>query len=395
MKNNQNKHNKLRFLNIIFGIPAFFISMFLPKHKTRIIFNSHFNTKFDYNSKYLFLYMMKCGYDVYFVINDDILREKLIKKYGDKFIETKTLKGKIFALKSKLWFISAFEMPVGGVFLKYFITIVHLTHGSLVKNVGLLEKDISFFKKIYYKCFVRTNISYSIATSEFFVDSTSKYIGIDKKNVLITGFPRNDALFLDNKKKFSTIDGKKYNILYAPTWRKDTETKLFPFENLDFDELNNFLELNDIVLHIRLHPVFEDILDKKILSKNIKLFSSKICDEIMDALVNFDALITDYSSIMYDFLLLDRPIIFLPYDYEEYKEKVGFAVEYSKIAAGQKPKTLDEFKYSLIDIKDIDTFSGSRKNISMICNKFHDGNCKRLIDVLIDKKIEPLYPFSS
>ena len=66
MKTNQNKHNKLRFLNIIFGIPAFFISIFLPKHKTRIIFNSHFNTKFDYNSKYLFLYMMKCGYDVYF-----------------------------------------------------------------------------------------------------------------------------------------------------------------------------------------------------------------------------------------------------------------------------------------------------------------------------------------
>ncbi|MBP3207691.1 MAG: CDP-glycerol glycerophosphotransferase family protein, partial [Campylobacter sp.] len=153
MATNQNKHNKLRFLNILLGIPAVLLSFFLPSKKGRIIINSHFNTKFDYNSKYLFLYMLKQSYDVWFVINDDEFRAELIKIYGNHFIETNSFKGKIFALRSKIWFVSAFEMPVGGAFFKYFRKVIHLTHGSLLKNVGLLEKDISFVKKIYYKFF--------------------------------------------------------------------------------------------------------------------------------------------------------------------------------------------------------------------------------------------------
>lgn len=386
MQTNQNKHNKLRFLNILLGIPAVLFSLFLPAKKGRIIFNSHFNTKFDFNSKFLFLYMLKNGYDVYFVINDEKFRNELSKKYGEHFCETLSFKGKIFALRSRLWFVSAFEMPVGGIFLKYFRNIIHLTHGSLIKNVGLLEKDISLIKKIYYKFCVRTNISYSIATSKFFVPSTAGYIGISQDRVLITGFPRNDALFMDYEKP-EILKDNSFKILYAPTWRKDSEVKIFGFDNVDFASLNEFLKEQNIKIFIRLHPIFEENFDTSILSENIVLFSSKICDEIMDALGFFDALISDYSSIIYDFLLLDKPMIFLPYDYEDYAKNIGFAVDYDKISVGFKPQNLSEFKTALLDAKTSDKFAQKRREISKICNKFQNSNSKRVVETLKNLKI--------
>ena len=387
MGNNQNKNNASRFYTIFSGIPAVFCSWFLPPKKGRIIINSHFNIHFDFNSKYLFLYMLQNGYDIYFVINDEKYRNRLTGEYGRHFIETNTFRGKIFALRAKVWFVSAFEMPVGGIFLRWTRTIIHLTHGSLVKNVGTLEKDVSFIKRLYYSLFVKTNLSYSIATSDFFVPSTAAYTGLPIKNVLVTGFPRNDALFALKAQKPSVLENCGFSILYAPTWRKAEQTKLFPFSDLNYSALNDFLEKNNITIFIRLHPNDEKSVPNEMIQSRIKLFSSTDYEEIMDYLIFFDSLITDYSSIIYDFLLLDRPMTFLPYDYENYEKKVGFAVDYNRITAGAKPTTLAEFENALIDMKTIDSYKDKRHQICALCNHFKFDNSKRLVNLLIEKNI--------
>ena len=390
MINNQNKHNKQRLYIALSGIPAIFCSFFLPPKKGRIILNSHFNTKFDFNSKFLFLYLLDKGYDVWFVINDDTYRNKLINEYGNHFIETESFLGKIFALRSRVWFISAFELPVGGIFLKLNRRIIHLTHGSLIKNVGLLEKDISFLKRMYYFFFVRTNISYSIATSDFFVPSTAGYIGINQKKILITGFPRNDALWNSNLTCPKLLSNCGFTVLYAPTWRKNSNVRLFPFDDLNFNELNEFLESENITIFIRLHPNDEENFDQRILGNRIKSFFSNEYNEIMDFLKYFDSLITDYSSIAYDFLLLNRPMIFLPYDYDEYCSQIGFAVNYKTIAAGFIPRNFVEFKQALLDIKNKDSFKERRTKIMDLCNKYRENNCERLINTLKQKHIKGL-----
>lgn len=382
MVDNQNKYNKKRWENIIYSIPALICSLFLPKKDGRIIINSHFNENFDFNSKYLFLYMLKHNYDVWYVINNDDYRVELENEYGKHFIETKSFFGKIFALRSKLWFVSAFELPVGGIFLKLSRKIIHLTHGSLIKNVGILEKNVSLIKRIYYKLFVSTNLSYSIATSQFFVPSTSLYTGLSENKILITGFPRNDALQLADSFRPQVLRNCGFSILYAPTWRKYADVVLFPFDDVDFKKLNEFLKENNITIFIRLHPYNENSIDERMLGSNIKVFSTAICNEIMDAMGYFDALITDYSSIYYDFLLLDRPTMFLPYDYSEYEKNVGFAVDYNKITLGYKPHTIAEFKENLYDMKIRDSFKGERMRISELCNKYKTNNCERLINKL-------------
>lgn len=390
MIDNQNKYNKERLFILLGGIPAVFVSFFLPKKKGRIILNSHFNESFDFNSKYLFLYMKANGYDVYFVINDDEYRKKLIDQYGDRFIETKTFRGKLFALRSKLWFISAFELPVGGIFLKATRTIVHLTHGSLIKNVGLLEKDVSFVKRVYYNLFVKTNISYSVATSDFFVKSTSAYTGVPEKNVLVSGFPRNDALFLTLPCDVDSLKNDSFKVLYAPTWRKDSNVRLFPFEDFDSADFEDFLLKNNITVYVRLHPYNEVSIDMDLLTSHVRLFSTDECKEIMDVLSQFECLITDYSSILYDFMLLDRPFILFPYDFEEYREKIGFAIDYETITPGHKPCSFTELKDALLDAKNKDFYRKKRQQVCSLCNKYREGSSRRLLDMLKARNVQGL-----
>ncbi len=388
MVDNQNKYNKQRLSILLDGIPAVLLSLFIPKKKGRIILNSHFNESFDFNSKFLFLYMIEKGYDAWYVINNDDNRNELIKKYGNHFIETKTFKGKLFALRSRLWFVSAFELPVGGIFLKLGRKIIHLTHGSLIKNVGLLEKDISFVKRLYYLFFIRTNLSYSIATSDFFVPSTAGYTGLPVEKILVTGFPRNDALFSTSYEKTDSLKNSDFKILYAPTWRKESDVNLFPFLDVNFNDLEDFLATNGITIYIRLHPYNEITVNKSMLKPHIKLFPTSECKEIMDALSCFDGLITDYSSILYDFMLLNRPLMFFAYDYEKYKEKTGFAVDYETITPGYKPKNYQELKKDLLDMKSYDSLKNKRENVCLLCNKYKDGNSERLIYTLKEMGIK-------
>lgn len=347
---NINKYNLLRFKLILDGIPYSFISLFSKRDKKRIIFTSFHNMKFDSNSKYIFLYFIKnCPeYDCKFVINNPELLKKLTLEIGDFFIDTNTKDGKKYAIKAATWFVSALEMPVSGFFMRFRRTVIHLGHGVPLKCVGLMENDISIIKKIYY-AIIRTNISFSLATSESLVPIIKKFTGLSKKRIMIAGEPRNDQIYA---KKINIDDLIGTKVLYAPTWRHYSSTLLFPFEDFDINNFEDFLVNNNIYIYLRVHPNFEEAIPENLLNcKNIIIFSGKQYPEIMDYINNFDGLITDYSSIYFGYLLLNRPIVFLPYDYELYKEKNGMALDYNVYAPGDKVYTYEDFKKSLLDIK--------------------------------------------
>lgn len=345
-----------------------------------IVFSAFANKTFDSNSKYLFLYFLKNHpeYKSFFVINNDILRKELEDKYGKHFIETVSMQGKIFALKACVWVISWFDLPVGGFLMKFRRTVFHLGHGTPLKNIGLLEKNISFIKKMYY-ALIRMNVSYSLASSSLMSDVISRFIGISKKYIIIGGQPRNDSL-MEKKETDCLTDSDTIKILYAPTWRQNSDVRLFPFEDFSTDGLGQFLIDNNIELFIRFHPEFEEIIPEKILAvRNVSLFSAKKYPEIMDYINQFDQIITDYSSIYFDYLLLDRPMIFIPYDYNEYNEKIGFTVPYDEYTPGPKPKTFDGFKKAVLNgAKDSSYYAEERKKINDLCNPVRNNSCEYL-----------------
>ena len=222
-----------------------------------------------------------------------------------------------------------------------------------------------------------------MASTDFIGEIISKCLNFSKKHILVSGQPRTDAIF-NEPVPFPELNTTEFNILYAPTWRQYSPLKLFPFEDFNSEKLENFLTENNIHLWIRFHPAYEESIPKDILNiKNISLFSAKKYTEVMDYINCFDSLITDYSSIYLDYMLLEKPIMFLPYDLEEYEKMIGFTMDYMENTPGPKPSTQQDFIKYLYDFKNNseEYVNEVRKlNLKLNCNS--KTNCKDLADFI-------------
>ena len=148
-----------------------------------------------------------------------------------------------------------------------------------------------------------------------------------KDNVIIkeTGYPRNDSLFKYSKndikriKKKLNISSKKKVILYAPTWRDNQHTSGIGYTyklGIDLDVLKKYLS-KDYVILFRTHY----FVNNKIDLEKYKDFIVDVSEyeDINDLYIISDYLITDYSSVMFDYANLEKPIIYYMYDYDEYR----------------------------------------------------------------------------
>ena len=384
---NQHRYTSSRLSHILKSIPYSIISPFSKRDKKLIVFCAMHCETFDSNSKFLFLHFLKNEPDftVKFVINNDEKRQALIEEYGDHFIDTRTKEGKKIALRAKTWVVSWLDLPLGGLFLNCRRFVLHLGHGTPLKGLGMTEKDGKFIKKLYYKL-NNTNITNSLASSEFISDIIARCMGFSKKRTIVSGQPRIDALFFEPA-SLPEITKDSFNILYAPTWRQHSEVKLFPFADFDKTKLENFLLENNIKIFVRFHPAYEEQLPKDILSlKNIFLFSATKYNEIMDYINCFDSLITDYSSIYLDYMVLERPIIFLPYDLQEYEGSVGFTMDYNENTPGPKPNTMEAFISELYNIKNTPaTYIANIKELNKKLNNPNKNSCEYLANIIKDK----------
>lgn len=169
--------------------------------------------------------------------------------------------------------------------------------------------------------------------------------------------------------KTLNIDNNKKNILYAPTFRDfdfDKEIIDVPIESLS--------KLKDYNIIVRLHPLVRNKVNKE-LFKHPNIINGCNYPDVNDILIITDILITDYSSIFYEYMPVNSPIIFYPYDYDKYVElRGGFYVDYKNELPG--PICYNE-KELLDTIKDIDNiYSGyldKRKKYNKKYNSLSNG----------------------
>lgn len=346
---NKHKYSFLKLLNFLSG---FFLSLlyafFFLKRKKRIIFNSTNNKHFTFNSMSLFIdkktHFEAEGFEVFFIVNDTNKRRLLNLQYPNSFISNKGIRNKLFILKSAIWVISTLDLPVAGGFLTRNRFVYHLGHGTPIKNIGLMEAQCSYIKKLYYNINA-TNISLYLSPSQFFIGYIGKAFGVKQDKVIVAPQPRIDSIYqTTNKLSHIRHDINTKLVLYCPTWRPFSELQLFPFDGFDINDFNDFLKINNVKILLRLHPLFEG--DLSVYAKsNIIIFDSTLCFEISEVLADIDALMTDYSSIYCDYYLLNRPVAFIPYDLVEYSQKIGFSFNYNEL-------TSDNYLSSLTDLKD-------------------------------------------
>ncbi len=157
-----------------------------------------------------------------------------------------------------------------------------------------------------------------------------------------------------------------------PTFRGNVHSDFDLFLQYGFNikKLDDFLTRHHMQLEIKLHPFNRPSkrVEKELCSSRRIRFLDQAA--IYETLHHYDILITDYSSVFFDYLLLDRPIIFAPFDKESYLEKEReFYFDYDKITPGPKAKDWDEIlKWLEIFDKNPSLYSVERKTIK---RRFH------------------------
>lgn len=341
------------------------------------VFSSVDNCYYNYNSKYLFEYVKEHLPQItpLFVINEENLRRELSEQYGKEyFIETESKEGIRRVLEAGVWFTSA-GLPVYGTGLGKNRLIVNLWHGVPLKKIALMDPNMKKAARIYFKKIFSENYTWILTTSRELVPVMTKSFQVSEDRLRVWGQPRNDCIFAPPDRKqilegiYSDLPEYKKVVLYAPTFRDYGNTRLFPFEDFDKKVFEDFLEQEKILLLLRLH-IKEAAAADAYVSSRIRRFGSEEAGDVTGMLGMFDLLITDYSSIYIDYLLTDKPLMFLPYDRERYLDGRGMNFDYDEVTPGPKPETMKEF---MMEIKEFmngeDSWKKERDRVNLKFNE--------------------------
>lgn len=244
---------------------------------------------------------------------------------------------------------------------------IALWHGIPLKKIGFMDADenTDTLKKAYER------ISVMPSTSGFTKTILNACFQLDESKIVVSGLPRNDSLFnpLENAdlQALLGIDASAYDkiVLFMPTFRQgymnrtegkpvDT-TNIFRFSFFDNTRFLDFLRVNRILFLSKFHP-FEQHYLEKLESPNSNNYLMIRSETLRDSYTDLyrlvgraDLLITDYSSVFFDYLLTDKPLLFVPTDLNEYTKNRGFLLEpYLFWTPGPKVQNQDELEEEIL-----------------------------------------------
>ncbi len=385
------RSNISRILYRILALFYYFVGWvlnFLPNKSKRIIF-SQTNGRYSGNSRYLFEYLSDEGRDVRWLYDSKAQLLKIPDEYRLNAIPRNSLSSFFYAIRAEIVVISYAGSDFGILWNafchKY---VLGLWHAITVKQIALLDEK--FTDRMVRKYLRRETSKYDaqICSSDIDRYVTAASHGIDVRKVYVTGLPKADRYMKMMSSKYIDLDDKKFEILYAPTFRDYDNLRdlFFPFGDFKKKELLSFFDLRpDIRIYLRPHPSdLKSNIQAKDLEKtfpdNIVYYSQKVCDDIDEMLHIFDAIITDYSSIYLEPLLGDVPCIFVPYDLDKYIETRGLAYDYDMVTPGPKVYSLDELMRAILEAENgAPKFREKRALVKDMFFKYKDdGACNRI-----------------
>ena len=331
-----------------------------PYDNTTIIFES-FGGRQVSDSPYAIYKVFKTLYPgINMIWSIDRSQKKFCKENQIAYVVRRTNKWVRVLEKSQFW-ISNARFP-SWVKKPNYVTYIQTWHGTPLKNLGLDIENVSMpgtTTAKYHKNFVREANRWDalVSPNDYSTQIFRSAFGFNNQ-ILKIGYPRNDELIntqpqdIDAIKEQLGIPLDKKVVMYAPTYRDNqfAEKGKYTFE-LPFD-LDDFRKSfgDDTVLILRMHYLISNALDISDYSDFVYDYSNY--PNISDLYLVSDLLITDYSSVFFDYAYLKRPILFYPYDYHLYKEELrGFYLNYEKDLPGKIAKNskqlLEEINHAL------------------------------------------------
>lgn len=362
---------RIKYWSQLLLLPIYWLSYLMPRNKRIWLFGSTLGKRFSDNPRYLYLYCSQHKEELNIRsiwISKDKEIVACLTGAGLEAYYYHSLKGIWYALVGKVYLYDHYSkdinFPQSGGAVK-----VDMWHGIPLKKI---QADNSMDKFRHpknswekWKCLPRNSSSekptdHILATSEYLKPLFESAFR-NPNNVFVCGYPRNDYLISDaihnvllpnEQKELDEVqtfleqysDGKV--IYYMPTYR-DSQSRFFDIMNLD--AFAAFLSKEHILFCIKQHPFSKHKGEfAAIQYDNILMLDSDSDPYVV--LKHSDVLITDYSSIYFDFLLLDRPILFFDYDRAEYEEASRELYwNYDEATPGEKVETMEDLMRAIRD----------------------------------------------
>ena len=311
--------------------------------KNRIVFES--SVDYSDNARALCEYMLREGYqqqyEIIWLVNEPKHFSKESRKHL-KFVKKKHRYSKCRTWKAYYYVWTA----------KY----VFYTHAMKMKRK---KHEEQVFINLWHGCGYKAAkggseqnlFDYCLVPGPLFVRTKAEFFKCPEKKILPLGYPRYDWMMQQNTERISKwkrlgieLEQKDKLVLWMPTFRKSASAQLSEETlsgELDLPLILNQQELEKldklcaevgIVLVIKRHHLQKKYPIQKDKLRRIYVLEDEVLEQndiqLYELLTHTDALLTDYSSIAIDYLLLDRPIGFVLDDYEAYREARGFVFEH-------------------------------------------------------------------
>lgn len=369
----------------------------LPIRKDLVVYESFLGKNYSDSPKAIFEYLKSSDSDkfkhVWILNNKDILEDypilndenvKIIDRFSwEYFYYVTVAKYFILNMRQPKWLVKKKDQ-----------TILSTWHGTPLKRLVFDMDNVTSASKSYKQDFYQQsrNWDYLIAANKYSEQIFERAFKYPTSNILTYGYPRNDILsnynqeYKNKVKQKLNIPTDKKVVLYAPTWRDDEYHGVGQYKfslNLDLEQMRQELGEEYIVL-LRMHYFISDRLD--ISEYEGFAFDFSKYNDVNDLYIVSDILITDYSSVFFDYANLKRPILFYTYDLDKYKDELrGFYIDMEKDLPG--PLLFDSLEV-INNIKNIEVVNNNYKErYEAFYNKFcllDDGKAtKRVVEKVI------------
>ncbi len=365
---------------------------YLKVDKKLIVFTSFLGRGYSDSPKYI--YEAMCQDERFDDYTKIWFMNKGVKVDGVKSIRYASMRYFYYVARAKVWVFNC-KMPT---YLKKKKSQIYLQtwHGTPLKKLGCdieTKEGQTFYRseisgeemKETYRI-DSAKYDYMVSPSDFTSKIFPSAFGVDKDKLLEVGYPRNDCLLNVDEKQVKALKEElgipmdKKVLLYAPTWRDNNYTmKGFQFElEVNFALWKEILGDEYVVL-FKPHYLIVTKFDMEAYEGFVYLMNANM--DIATLYPLADVLVTDYSSVFFDYAILKRPIYFYMYDLENYRDELrGFYIDINS----DLPGDIFEDEKAMLEAIKADEFNYERLNeFSKYYNSNEDGkSAQKILDVI-------------